>query len=167
LQSVFDLPEATIALACSDPDISHTVQSKREIGRLWEDIAKAPYKALFNSSLSSIRLWRLVQILRAIDAQLSFEQNSRKGRDGMFAVHGNRFLTRQVYKRLPLQSLEEAGIDMSVILEQVKRITPRATELTISVTNKFFPDSYLASLFKNLNRCRHIDEKVEHLWKGN
>src|SRR5207249_3032573 len=40
----FDLTEATVALACSQADIALAVQAKREIGKLWEDLEKAPYK---------------------------------------------------------------------------------------------------------------------------
>ena len=36
----FDLVQATIALACSHNDYSYSVQAKREIGRLWDDISR-------------------------------------------------------------------------------------------------------------------------------
>src|SRR5262249_18592298 len=58
----FDFVEATVALACYHRDVGMAVQAKREIGRLWEDISRAPYKALFNASLSGRKLWRVVQI---------------------------------------------------------------------------------------------------------
>jgi AIPR protein len=46
-----DIDEATVALACASPELGHSTQAKREIGKLWEDTAKAPYKALFNPSI--------------------------------------------------------------------------------------------------------------------
>lgn len=51
----FDLIEAFTALACGSNDVSIVVQLKREIGKLWEDLNKAPYKALFNSGTSVLR----------------------------------------------------------------------------------------------------------------
>src|SRR5207244_6746589 len=47
----FDLTEATVALACANTDVGLAVQAKREISKLWEDIAKPPYKQLFNSGV--------------------------------------------------------------------------------------------------------------------
>ncbi len=43
----FDLFEATTALACTSGKVRLVVQLKREIGKLWEDASKAPYKELF------------------------------------------------------------------------------------------------------------------------
>ncbi len=65
-----DIEEATIALACASPDLAHSTQAKREIGRLWEDTSKAPYKALFNPSLSGMKMWKCIQIMRQIDLSL-------------------------------------------------------------------------------------------------
>ena len=42
--TTFDLEEATVALACAHPDLAFSTQAKREIGRLWEDTSRAPYK---------------------------------------------------------------------------------------------------------------------------
>jgi AIPR protein len=53
-----DIDEATVALACASPELSHSTQAKREIGKLWEDTSKAPYKALFNPSVSGPKLWQ-------------------------------------------------------------------------------------------------------------
>jgi hypothetical protein len=39
----FDLPEATIALACSQSEPSLAVQAKREISKLWDDIELCPF----------------------------------------------------------------------------------------------------------------------------
>ncbi len=66
----FDLDEATVALACAHQDVALSVQAKREIGKLWEDTSKQPYRTHFNQALSGRRLWRLVQIQRRVDSQL-------------------------------------------------------------------------------------------------
>jgi hypothetical protein len=66
----FGLVEATIALACAHPQPDLAVQAKREISKLWEDLARPPYKLMFNSGLAGLRLWHLVRILRLIDRSL-------------------------------------------------------------------------------------------------
>lgn len=46
-----DLTDATVALACAYR-VEEAVLAKREIGSLWDDITRIPYKALFNASTS-------------------------------------------------------------------------------------------------------------------
>ncbi|BAY08192.1 AIPR family protein [Calothrix sp. NIES-2098] len=158
----FDLTEATIALACAYSELSYTIQAKSAIGSLWEDVTKAPYKALFNASVSSIRLWRLVQIHRVIDEQLNIDKkNKRQGREAMLSVHGNRFLARQVFKHLPLESLDNPKTDIQAIINQVEAITTKVIELTTSAVNEHYPDSYLANLFRNITKCQEIEKFVE------
>jgi hypothetical protein len=160
----FDLAEATVALACSSPDVSFAVQAKREIGKLWEDISRAPYLALFNPSLSGRHLWYLVRVLRAIDEQLVAERGKRTGRDAMFAVHGNRLISYEVFKRLAVKSSGRSRGDLSLLQETAKSLTTAATDHVATAANKAYPDSYLASLFKNLNKCKDIDARVAALW---
>jgi hypothetical protein len=161
LNSGFDLSEATIALACSHQELSHAVQAKREIGKLWEDITKAPYKALFNSSLSSRKLWMLVQILRQTDKELLVQQNTREGKERMVVVHGNRFLERQIFRRMSLDGLDKISADLTGLYPEVSRLAPILTDLTISWTNTLYADSYLSSLFKNLTKCRKIEASID------
>ena len=96
----FDLVEATVALACAHSTFSYSVQAKREIGRLWDDISKAPYKALFNDSVSGPHLWRLVLLLRVIDGVLDNIASKREGRERLCAVHGNRLISHIVFRKL-------------------------------------------------------------------
>jgi len=159
----FDLTEATVALACAYPELSYAVQAKSGIGVLWEDVSKAPYKALFNSGVSSIRLWRIVQIHRAIEAQLRIEGNKRQGREAMLPVHGNRFLARQVFRHLSLENLDDPKTDVQDILDRVKELTTRVVELAISAINEKYPESYLANLFRNITKCQDIENVVDSL----
>jgi hypothetical protein len=81
----FDLTEATVALACVQPDVALSVQAKREISRLWEDIGKAPYKQLFNGGVSGPAVWEAVQALRAVDACLKGEEKKYQGRERLIS----------------------------------------------------------------------------------
>lgn len=77
--------EAAVALACAHSDISHCVQAKREVGKLWEDITKPPYTILFNISTSAVRMWRAVGIMRAVEAgnyRSCFTWNINQNRSG-------------------------------------------------------------------------------------
>jgi hypothetical protein len=155
-----NIEEATVALACSNPDVALAVQGKREIGKLWENIEKAPYKLLFSPALSALRLWRSVEVLRIVEAVLKEKQGSLSGRDRMVAVHGNRFILHIVFSQLPIDRFDDAGFDFDVIKKICREETEKCFERLIAKVNDVFPNSMLHSLFKNLTKCRELEKNL-------
>jgi hypothetical protein len=148
----FDLMEATLALACAHEEVAMAVQAKREIGKLWEDISKAPYTQLFNAGVNGPQIWETVQTLRAIDAALQLEAKQYSGRDALVCVHGNRFIQWSTFKTLAWQpNFAFVGIEKGI---------PGAVERTVAkvvaAVKTHFSESYPASLFKNLSKCRAL-----------
>jgi hypothetical protein len=122
------------------------VQAKREIGRLWEDTDKAPYKVLFNSSVSGLSIWKSVQTLRVIDDELkNLERDSDDGRNRLLAIHGNQFIAHLVFcslkDRSNEQELELSDSYRKLIGEQTREVYAQLTK----AVNDLYPDSYLAS----------------------
>lgn len=148
----FDLLEATVALACAQKDVSAAVLAKREIGKLWDDIAKAPYKQLFNASLQGPMLWELVRTLRAIDVALQLEAKKSAGRDNLICVHGNRFI-----QWLSMQRIAALGaLGSPTAPGVIEKIASDAARQTVDAYKAKYPDSYPASLFKNLKKCQAL-----------
>ena len=161
-KSGFDFAEAIVALACAHPELAYTVQSKYKVSLLYEDVSKAPYKALFNPSLSSIRLWKIVQIYRKIeDIVVKVGRGNRQGREAMLRTHGNRFLARQVFRSLDLSNLDDPRKDVQEILALVPDKTATAITATTQAINEKYPESYLANLFKNLSKCKDVENLVD------
>lgn len=154
----FGLEEATVARACSSNDVNLAVQAKREIGKLWEDIEKPPYKILFNPSISGPSIWRMVQIVRETEATLAKIRSSRDGRDRLLAVHGNRFITHLVFQCLPPEIIQTQGALNAEIRTVVGTLTDRVFTDVLKIVNDKYPDAYLANLFKNAGKC----EEVKH-----
>jgi len=152
----FDLTEATVAMACVNPDVSLAVQAKREIGKLWEDIGKAPYKQLFNAGLPGPALWEIVQALREIEAQLSAEAKRYSGRDNLICVHGNRFIQWAVLRAVGMKQ----GDPFSGIAAKIPAAVNAVVAETIALVKSEYPDAYPASLFKNLAKCRLLAAKL-------
>jgi AIPR protein len=153
------IEEATIALACAIPDVALAVQAKREVGKLWEDVAKTPYKLLFNGSLTALRMWRLVEVIRAVDHALKKEQEHRLGRDRMITVHGNRFTLHLVYRLLDLSTFDDPSFDIATTIASVPALTHRCVDAVIRQTQAIFPTAYTNSLFKNATKCRQLSVK--------
>lgn len=159
-QKTTDIEEATVALACASPELSHSTQAKREIGRLWEDTAKAPYKALFNPSTSGLKLWQNVKVLRLIDLALNKKLGTLSGRDEGFLIHGNRFVAHSVFQRLP-SALVNGSIPLPATIDQdITRIVDSVYVSLSTQANALYPDSYLAQLFKNQKKLAAISKAM-------
>jgi AIPR protein len=153
----FEIEEATLARACSFNDVTYAVLAKGKISRLWDDIEKAPYKALFNGSVTGPSLWRVVQIMRLINEQLDREKLERKkNKEHLYLVHGNLFIAHVTFRCIPenlIKSLDNIAEDDSRIIQKT---TLRVLDNVISSINTLFPDVYAANLFKNLKKCREL-----------
>jgi len=156
----FDITEATVALACANPDLRLAVDAKREISSMWENIEVAPYKQLFNAKLTSTRLWRIVEIHRAVNFKLREEQSNREGRDRMIAVFGNLFILHQVFKVLPLEKFDDPTIDFDPIKVKASEEAIRIYNNLIQAVNGRFPGSFLQPLFKNKTKCLQLDSDL-------
>lgn len=152
----FTFEDAAIALACAHQDISHCVQAKREVGKLWEDITKPPYTILFNSGTSAIRMWRAVEIMRAVEAQLKADQSASEGKVKLIATHGNRFVLHMVFR----SGLDPDGSDLDATREAVPPAVKSTLSSLIDATKKLYESSYPSNLFKNLTKCRNLASEM-------
>jgi hypothetical protein len=142
--------EAAVALACAHPDVVYCVQAKREVGKLWEDITKPPYTILFNSGTGALRLWRAVEVMRAVDAMLKELHAIQGGRVRLIATHGNRFILHIVFRALPYIYLDDFDTQLPV----VKQAAIAALAVLVAPEKRLFESSYPSNFFKNATKCK-------------
>jgi hypothetical protein len=148
------LDDATVALACANPDITYCMSAKSGISRLYEDIDKPPYTVLFNSSLSATKLWRAVEVLRKVDALLKLEQSNREGKEKLIAIHGNRVLLYLIFTALGSSIFDGDSAD-GEMAKIPSLVTDRLNKLTAEIL-KNHPSSYPGNIFKNTTKCKEI-----------
>lgn len=163
-QKGFDLTESTIALACHYPELSYAILAKDKISQLWEDVSRAPYKSLFNASLSGLKLWTIVKIHRQIEENLAIYES--QGRDSLIKVHGKRFLARQVFRKIDNISVDTPNYETKIIEIQkiLAETTVQAITLTILAVSELYTDSYPANLFRNREKCSSVESFVDDNW---
>jgi len=147
------IDEATVALACAQQDVTHAVNAKQAVGRFYEDISKPPYTILFNSSLTALKLWRAVEMLRAVDNCLKQEQKNRDGKEKLCAIHGNRVLLHLVFKEMP-DIFDANCIDDR--FADIPRLTSRYLNKMAAEIAKEYPVSYVGNVFKNITKCKAL-----------
>lgn len=154
------LEDATVALACANPDITYCMTAKREISRLYEDVQRPPYTAIFNPSLTAQKLWRAVEVLRRIDTLLKQAQQEREGKDRLIAVHGNRLLLHVVFQHLNPTMFDAEAAAAEEEMERIPQIATDILEALTAEVTKNHASAYPGSLFKNITKCKNIAEAV-------
>jgi hypothetical protein len=148
------LDEATVALACANPDITHCMNAKRAISRLYDDITKPPYTILFNAGLTATKLWRAVEVLRKVDVFLRAGQEKREGKERLVAIHGNRILLYLIFRALSSDVLDQDNADT-----EMSRIPQLAEDRLAKLVKEVltnYSGSYAGNIFKNTTKCTAI-----------
>jgi hypothetical protein len=154
----FDFLEAVTTLACANDEMSFVALSKGYVGGLYVDITTTPYKALFNPSTSSRRLWSLVQLSRRIDKTIKAKADASPTQRGI-VVHGNRFILHCMLRRIGKTSDLTAS---DVIKDEiVEGAVIHVLSGVGKIIDKDYADAYLAPLFKNVKKCTDIRSKLE------
>jgi hypothetical protein len=151
------IDDATLALACAYPNVGLAADAKRNISVLWADMDKPPYTLLFNDRLSAHRLWRCVEVLRAVDSELDREVLTRSGDQKRIAIHGNRFILHCIFRKVPLEQFDELDLDnISSIKQQARKEVSNLIEEIAEVIEDQFPHSYLNNFFKSKASCADL-----------
>ena len=148
------LDDATVALACANPDITYCMIAKREVSRLYEDIEKAPYTVIFNSGLSALKLWRAVEVLRRVDSFLKNAAAAKEGKERLVAIHGNRLLLHLVFRALGenIFGADNADAEMA----KIAKIAEESLDTLTAQILLNYSSSYPGQLFKNITKCKLI-----------
>ncbi|WP_262017102.1 AIPR family protein [Serratia liquefaciens] len=161
-QTAIDLTEATIALACISGQVGLAVQAKREIGKFYENLTKAPYKSIFNPNTSGIYLRNSVLSLREVDKEINkliSDLQKKSGKRYGILVHGNRMIAFLLFRKLQAINLVN---DYNYVIQSIKW-----EDETLSMVEKLtdeiemnYKDKFLATLFKNASICKSISESL-------
>lgn len=155
----FDLHESTTALACASLDIAIIVQLKGQIGKIWDDLTKPPYKTLFNIGTTGQYTWKCVQISRKIENELKLIEKSYTNlREQKIVRYGNRLIAGLVFKDISAQKLKDPSmslLDCATDEFIVKKTNFYAKEVVRFVQAEYF-GSMIPSLFKNQTKSRNV-----------
>jgi hypothetical protein len=155
-----ELIEVTTALACACGDSSLAVQIKTGIGRFFADLKKAPYKTLFNPTVSGARAFNATATLRAIEVWIDGKKKTVKksGPAWGVLVHGNRILAAVVFAKSGetrlSQSIEVYGAAFKQ--SEIDSLCEEAYKKMVDRISSNFPGKFLATLFKNPSMSKDV-----------
>ncbi len=156
-----ELIEVTTALACASGDANLAVQVKTGFSRIFADLSKAPYKTLFNPSISGAKAFNVCIVLRQIDAWIDKKKKiltKKSGAEFGVLVHGNRILAAAVFRAVAMKDLEQSISAFDKVLHKLE--IDKKCELVYVKMLKAIEDHYankfLAVLFKNPTNSKHV-----------
>lgn len=164
----FELSEATAALACASGKIVLTVQAKSGIGKFYENLDKGIYKELFNASVSGYYVYNSVKLVRIIEDTIKLEVQAlvkKSGRIWGVLVHGNRLIEMIVISELDVNSFLNE-VDFNPDSDTIAFVTKAVIVEMTNYIDIAYPDSFLATLFKNLSKCTDIVNNVRSAIKN-
>lgn len=162
-ENSFDLQESTTALACASDDIQIIVILKNQIGKFWDDLSKAPYRSLFNASVSSTKVWNCVQVQRMIEDAIELRKDkSQTKREQRTLTSGNRIIAGLVFKQMAVQRFSNPSFVLNdyVTSSRVLSAVDTSAFTLLSYMNSFYPRAMISSFFKNQGKSRELYEYV-------
>jgi len=98
-ESSFGVKEATRALAFAK-DIDSTINVRREISTIFDDLESSRYKRLFNPSISSFYIWNCVRIQRVIDENLKLKSEAATSQEKAILIYAKEIISRIIFDRI-------------------------------------------------------------------
>jgi len=157
----YNVEEVMTSLACALENVDISVQAKREVGKLWEDISKKPYLDIINTSVTAIKTIRSVQIGRETLKLLKQKEKVSKGRDKSHYIHSNRFVLHMILERIGQKILLDPLFDFNDFkISRLNQIIIDTIEETKHSADKLFKGSLVHQVYRNFTKCRDLKREM-------
>jgi hypothetical protein len=133
--------------------------AKREIGKVWDDISRAPYKMLFNPSNNAYYVKYVIEIFSKVQDTIR-ETSAENRRMIQYTIHGNVFIAAQCFKKIDKDNIRTNVYDVNTAIQRIADIAPRIFNEVYTRFEKKYPGSYLAHLFRNANKLKELDAEM-------
>lgn len=156
-----ELMEVTAALACAAADPNLAVQVKTGTGRFFADLKKAPYKLLFNPSVTGAKAFNATTTLRAIEGWIETKKRTLSKKSGTrwgILIHGNRILASVVFAKYGTARLAQpiTRYSASMNTAEIAELCSDAYEKMVAKVDANYQGKFLAVLFKNPSMSKSI-----------
>lgn len=155
----FDLSFVTQALIADTSDITLIAIAKREIGKIWDDTNKAPYKTLFNPTNNAYYVKHVLQLFSKIQDTIRATSAENK-RMQQYTIHGNVFIAGQCLKRIEKDKIRTEAYEISKHLTECERVAPLILNGVYTKCEEKHPGAYLAHLFRNAKKLIELDAEL-------
>ena len=149
--------EVAFGLAAAYNNVDYSTMIKKESGRLWNDASNAPYTDLFNSSLTALKIKKVVTIYRYITNFMIGKANQTSGRERGIYRYGNALTTHVIMQKIPVNIWADSFPDFDDYFEnKIKPLVEQTTNKLKELIDKEYPDSMIVYVLRNYTKCRNL-----------
>lgn len=153
--------QAAVALACAHHSPELAVRAGKNVGLLWERGSRGAYPRLFGEVPSACRIWRSVQVRRAVGAALEGERKRLHGRAADMARRGEMLITHLVFQLIDQDGMDDTKVDWQPTLKRLPELTSLVlSHLIFHLDAEFGRNSLLSSTFNDEARCKKLAKLV-------
>lgn len=156
-ENCYDLTYVAQALIADTNDVNLVAVAKREIGRVWDDIEKAPYKLIFNPSNSAYYVKHLLRLFERTQEKIKQCAGEDK-RKQQYAVYGNIFIAAQCLKNIEKSKIRSEDYKIGEAIARVDETIPALFDAIYNIAEKKYPGTPLVYLFRNANKLKEITD---------
>jgi hypothetical protein len=150
------ITEAAEALAAASPNAQLAAVAKRDqnLAGLWED---DNYQEIFGTEPNVFRVWRCVELLRAVRAQLQALREGLVWRADAAAFYGDLLVTHIVYRRLSTRSIEDPESDWPAELAKVPDLVRDTLSWVLNaIDEEYGTSSHIIAAVRNTERIERV-----------
>lgn len=156
------MTEAATALAATHRSPELGAKAKRDPSLLWE---KANYQEIFgralNTAPSAHRVWRCVQLVRAVAAALTEQSENLFGRAASTASNGDLLISHVVFQNLDNDGLDNEDKDWDAELAKVPGLVEQALGWLVDTIDKAYGrNSQILTSMRTPERVRVLSRRV-------
>lgn len=155
------LEEVAFSLASLWENVDYSTMVKKESGKFWEDVSKAPYSDLFNPNISAIKIIKAVKIYRYVTNQMNDLASENEGRERSIYRYGNSLVTHMIFQKMPkiIWTDNYSEFD-SFFNEKLPVITEVYIDMLFNNIEKFYSGSMIVYTLRNYTKCRHLKNEM-------
>ncbi|MEU9003894.1 AIPR family protein, partial [Streptomyces sp. NPDC048551] len=150
------ITEAAEALAAVSPNARLAAVAKRDdnLAGLWED---QNYQETFGLEPNVFKVWRSVELLREVRAQLQLLREGLVWRADAAAFYGDLLVTHIVYRRLDTRAIEDPECDWATELAKVPGLVRDSLSWVLdAIDNEYGTSSHIIAAVRNTERIERV-----------
>ncbi|MFF4452984.1 AIPR family protein [Streptomyces goshikiensis] len=150
------ITEAAEALAAVSPNARLAAVAKRDdnLAGLWED---QNYQETFGLEPNVFKVWRSVELLREVRAQLQLLREGLVWRADAAAFYGDLLVTHIVYRRLDTRAIEDPECDWPAELTKVPGLVRESLSWVLdAIDNEYGTSSHIIAAIRNTERIERV-----------
>jgi len=153
----FLLEEVAFSLASLWNNVDYSTMVKKESGKFWEDVTKAPYTDIFNQNVSAQKIIKALKIYRFVSNKMNELAWNVEGRERSIYRYGNSFVAHIICNKMAKAIWADSYTDFDKFYnDSLPALADKYIQDLYDTIEAEYPDSMIVYTLRNYTKCRHL-----------